>query len=180
MSVSEDSSVTMVKILPTSFTCFSISPMDADTFMVSTINHDRPFLSIDVHGNEGEFKHKLLPDKTYKINESACTYLPSTNTFVFVDKDQHTVYMCDMASGEGRVIKSDNIVKPKRVHAGPNGTVFVCSNATHAIVQISPRGDILISHDVEMYPYAVSLSGDSTRLVVSNGHFKIKLFRVSS
>ena len=78
------------------------------------------------------------------------------------------------------MIKSDEIVTPRRVHAGPNGTVFVCSNATHAIVQISPRGDILMSHDVGMYPYAVSLSGDGTRLVVANGHCKIKLFRVSS
>ena len=112
--------------------------------MVSTLNHERPVQTIDVHGNEGDFQHQLLPDKTYKIDESACTYLQSTNTFVFVESSQHTVYMCDITSGVGRAIKSDKIVLPKRVNAGPNGNVFVCSNATHDIVQISPRGDILM------------------------------------
>jgi len=184
MSVSDDSSVTLVKRLPTSFLCFTLSPVDADTFMISTINHERPVRTIDVHGNEGDFKHKLLPDKTYKTDESTCTYIPSTNTCVFVERDQHTVYMCDITSGEGHVVTSDKIVTPRRVHAGPNDTVFVCSRGTHAIVQISPRGDILISHNVDMkFPYAVSLSRDGTRLAVSNSeidNFKIKLFKVSS
>jgi len=184
MSVSDDCSVTMVKMLPTPFTYFSISPMDAGTFMVSPYNHERPVRTVDVHGKQGDFKHKLLPDKTYKIYESACTFIPSTNTCVFVDRDQHTVYMCDITSGEGHVVKSDKIVKPRGVYAGPNGTVFVCSNYTGAFVQISPRGDILMSHDVEMWaPNAVSLSGDGARLAVSNSeidNFKIKLFKVSS
>jgi len=103
---------------------------------------------------------------------------------VFVDRDQHTVYMCDITSGEGHVVKSDKTVQPMGVHAGPNGTVFACSWESQAIVQISPLGDILMSHYVDMWaPNAVSLSGDGTRLVVSNSHrgfYKIKLFMVSS
>jgi len=133
MSVSDDSSVTLVKMLPTSFMCFTVSLLDSDTFMVSTFNHEQPVQTVDVHGNEGDFQHKLLPNKTYKIDESACTYIPSRNTCVFVDRDQHTVYMCDITSGEGRVIKREKIVKPGRVHAGPNGTVFVCSYDTHTL-----------------------------------------------
>ena len=78
MSVSDDSSVTLVKMLPTSFKCFSISTLDADTFMVSTYDHKRPVRTIDVHGSEADFQHTLLPDKTYKLEQSACTYIPST------------------------------------------------------------------------------------------------------
>jgi len=157
--------------------------MDADTFIVSTYFHERPVRTIDIQGNEGDIQHKLLPDKTYGPFSSACTYISSTNTLVFSDRFQHTVYVCDLTSGEGHVIKSDKIVRPRGVCAGPAGTVFVCSGVRDTIVQLSQDGEILMTHDVDMeFPYAVSLNRDGTRLVVSNnkeGQSMIKLFHVS-
>jgi len=183
MSVSDDSSITLLKTLPTSFCCDSISSMDTDTFIVSTYDQERPVRTIDIQGYEGDIQHKLLHDKTYGIDESACTYIPSTNTLVFSDCDQDTVYMCNLASGEGHTIKSDKIVSPRRVCAGPAGTVFVCSEGTNTIVQLSHDGEILMTHDIGMLPFAVSLNKDGTRLVVSNwtdGQDTIKLFHLSN
>jgi len=183
MSVSDDSSITLLRTLSTSFCCINISSMDADTFIVSTYFHERPVRTIDLQGNEGDVQHKLLPDKSYVLFESACTYISSTNTLLFSDWNQNTVYMCDLTSGEGHVIKSDKIVRPRRVCAEPAGTVFVCSEDTHTLVQLSQDGEILMIHDIGMAcPYAVSLNNDGTRLVVSNftkGQNMIKLFHVS-
>jgi len=158
--------------------------MDADTFIVSTYDHERPVRTIDLQGNMGEVQHKLLPDKEYGLFYSACTYISSSNTLVFSDMDQDTVYMCDVASGEGHVIKSDKIVSPRGACAGPAGTVFVCSGATGTLVQLSQDGEILMTHDIDMEsPYAVSLNRDCTRQVVSNsqeGQNIIKLFKLWS
>jgi len=94
------------------------------------------------------------------------------------------VYMCDLTSGEGRVIKTDKIRTPKSACAGPAGTVFVCSGDTQSIVQLSPQGDVLMTNNVGMMsPYAICLSRDDTRMAVSNsagGQKMIKLFMVSS
>jgi len=156
--------------------------MNADTFMVSTYYHERPVRTIDLQGNVGDIQHKLLPDKSYGLFESACTYISFTNTLVFSDRFQHTVYMCELTSGEGHVIKSDKIVEPAGVGAGPAGTVFVCSECTNPLVQLSQDGEILMTQDTGMDSYAVSLNRDGTRLVVSNWtdqQKKIKLFHVS-
>ena len=127
MSVSEESTITLYKTLNTSFKCSTISPLDTGTFIVTTVDNPRPVRTIDVHGNEGEIQHKLLPDKSYgKYFVSACTNVQSTKTIVFTDRDQHTVYMCNITSGEGHVIKNDKIRSPTGVCAGPAGTVFVC------------------------------------------------------
>ena len=183
MSVSDDSSITMLRTLSTSFCCYSISSMDTDTFIVSTYFHERPVRTIDIQGNEGDIQHKLLPDKAYGPFESACTCISSTNTLLFSDWNQNTVYMCDLTSGEGHVIKSDKIVRPRGVCAGPAGTVFVCSAVTNTLVQLWQDGEILMTHDIGMdMPHAVSLNRDSTHLVVSNsaeGQHMIKLFHVS-
>jgi len=73
--------------------------------------------------------------------------------------------MYDITSGEGRVIKSDKIHSPRRVCAGPAGTVFVCSGDS----QLSPQGDVLMTNDVGMKrPTAISLSRDGARLAVSS------------
>ena len=183
MSVSDDSSITLLKILSTSFVCINISSMDADTFIVSTYNHERPVRTIDLQGNVGDIQHKLLPGKAYDPFSRACDYISSTNTLVYSGRFQHTVYICDLTSGEGHVIKSDKIVQPTCVCAGPAGTVFVCCGGTSTLVQLSQDGEILMTHDVGMgRPYAVSLNRDGTRLIVSNnkeGQSMIKLFHVS-
>jgi len=181
MSVSENSTITMLKEITTTFTCDSISLLDVDTFMVGTYDHRPPVCTIDVDGNEAEVQHKLLPDKTYTFCASACSYIPSPETILFTDRAQHTVYMCDIRSGEGRVITNDKIRAPRGMCASSNGCVFVCSNYSDSIVQLSLRGDVLMAHDVGMYgPRAISVSTDGSRLVVSSlhGQRKIKLFNI--
>jgi len=90
-------------------------------------------------------------------------------------------YMCDIKSGEGRVITNDKIREPRGMCASSNGCVFVCSDSD-SIVQLSLRGDVLMAHDVGMYrPCAISVSTDGSRLVVSNGavgQSKMKLFNI--
>jgi len=184
MSVSKESNITVQKTLTTSFESSTISPLDADTFVISATNHPRPVRTITIQGREGDIQHRLLPDRTYTTKNSACTYIPSTNTIVFTDQCQHTVYMCNITSGEGHVITTDEIRSPRHVCTGPDGTVFVCSAITNSIVQLSREGQVLMTHKVDMfYPSALSLSKDGTHLVVSNSHvdnFKIKLFKISS
>jgi len=89
--------------------------------------------------------------------------------------------MCDLTSGEGHVIKNDKIRGPRGVCAGPGGTVFVCSGDTRSVVQLSPQGDVLASHSVDVrIPHAVSVFKDNTRLILSNssGRTRIKLFSI--
>jgi len=184
MMVSKTSAITLHKTLTTSFACSTIALLDADTFIVGTINHQHPVRTVSVQGQVGDIRHKLLPDQIYNMHQSSCTYVPCTKTVVFSDRDQDTVYMCDIKSGNGRVINSDKIRQPKRVCAGPAGTVFVSSGNTHSIVQLSHQGDVLMSNNVGMkLPTAISLSRDGTRMVVANavgGQTMIKLFMVSS
>jgi len=184
MSVSGDNTFTLLKTLFTSFNCGSISLLDGDTFILTTYNHERPVRTIDVHGNEGEFQHKLLPDKNFKLATSACAYIPSTKTLLFCGRKQNTVYMCDITSGEGHVIKSKEIVEPRGICAGQNGGSFVCSEDTHCVVQLSPTGDVLTSLRVNMkYPRAVSVSRDGSFMAVSNSmdpHSSIKLFNIEN
>ena len=181
MSVSEESTITLCKTLNTSFMCSSISPLDTDTFIVTAVDNPRPVRTIDVHGNEGEIQHTLLPEKSYGYLLSAFTYIKSVNTLVFTDRDQRTVYMCDITSGKGHVIKNDNIIGPKGVCAGPAGTVFVCCTAT--VVQLSAQGDVLATHSVNVgNPWAIRSCKNGTRLVLSNALGEqscIKLFSIA-
>ena len=184
MSVSKKSNITLQKTLATTFECSTISPLDVDTFVISATNHPRPVRTITIQDREGDIRHRHLPDKTYTIHKSACAYILSTKTLVFVDTSQQTVYMCDITSRDGHVINTDNIRSPRGVCAGPAGTVFVCSGDTHSIVQLSREGQVLMTHEVDMFfPRALSLSMDGTHLVVSNSHednVMIKLFKISS
>jgi len=179
--VDKDSVITLQKTLTTSFFGGFISLLDTNTFVVSTTTHQRPVRTIDVYGNEGEIQHKLLPDKTYSTTwKSTCVYIQSTKTLVFADQDQHTVYMCNITSGDGHVIKNDKIRLPRGICAGPAGIVFVCSEGTRSVVQLSPQGDVLASHRVDDgHPLAVSVAEDGTRLVLSlYSMVQIKLYSI--
>ena len=154
--------------------------MHDDTFLVCTLEDHQTVRTIDTHGNEGDIEHLRIPDKTYTIDNSACCYIPSSQAIVFSDKEQGTVYICGTMSGEGHETVDAKIPGPKGVCAGPLGTAFVCSEYTQSIVQISPNGEVLKSHSVDMgCPRAVAISKDGSRLVVSNsthGQKMIKFF----
>jgi len=184
MFVSKESNITVQNMFTTSFGCSTISPLEADTFIIGTANHPRPVRTITIQGKEGDIQHRLLTNGTYTEYNSACSYVPYTKTLVFSDEKRHTVHMYEITSGEGHVIKHDIMQCPTGVCAGPAGTVFVCSEDTHSIVQLSREGQVLMAYGVGMlYPHALSLSKDGTHLVVSNSHadnLKIKLFKISS
>jgi len=164
LSVAGNNSITLLKTISASFSCFSISLLDRDTFLVSTVDHQRPVRTIDVHGNEGDLQHKLLPEQSYKVDKSACTYIPSTKTLVFLDTEQQSLYMCEIMTGEGRVIKNDILQDAIAVCAGPNGSTFVCCVRSHLIMELSLLGDVLTSHQAGMlFPRTVSVSKDGTR-----------------
>jgi len=184
MSVSRTNNISLVKTLTPSFVCFSIFPMEDERFLVSTVDHPRSVRTITVQGHEGEVQHAGLPDKTYKAADSMCTYIAEHKTLVFTDRQAHTVYMCNIESGRCQTVQSDKIKKPCGACPGNYGTVFVCSKDTNTLVQLSLRGEILMSHNVGMvFPLAVSLSTDGSRVAVSNcakGQKMIKVFQMSS
>ena len=184
MSVSRTNNISLVRTLRTSFHCDSISPMGDNSFVLSTFYHPSPVCTITVHGQEGHVQHAGLPDKTYKNDESQCTYIGTKNILVFTDRYNHTVYLCNIQSGSCQTVQSDQIRKPFGACPGNHGTVFVCSPLTNSVVQISLQGRVVTTHDVGMkFPYAVSLSQDGARLAVSNnlhGQKMIKIFTVSS
>jgi len=159
--------------------------MDGDRFILSTIDHPRPVRTITIHGQEGDVQHAGLPDKTYKLNESMCTYVESHKTVVFTDYNASEVYLSNIENGRCHIVHCDKIRSPKGACPGINGTVFVCSGGTGTVVQMTTQGTVLTSLDVSMeWPRVVSLSRDGTRLAVSNGvkdkMKKIKMFKVSS
>ena len=132
-----------------------------------------------------DVQHAGLPDKTYKLNESMCTYMKSHKTVVLTDLYADEVYLSNIENGRCRIVHSDKIRSPKGACPGIDGTVFVCSGKTGTVVQLTTQGTVLASQDVSMeWPFAVSLSRDGTRLAVSNSEEgkknKIKLFNVSS
>jgi len=182
LSASADSTLTLLKTITTSFNCGSISHMYDGTFLVSSLYDPRPIRTIDSHDKEEDIHHIQLPDKTYTIGRSACSYIPSSKTVLFSDRDQNTVYMCNYITGEVCETKDNLIREPRGLCLGPQDTVFVCSADTGCIVQLSAKGDVLKSHNVNMSsPRAVTMSKDATLLAVSNsvnGQQMIKLFQI--
>jgi len=77
------------------------------------------------------------------------------------------MFVCDYVSGTCQEIKDKRIRSPRRICAGQHGSSFVCSTVTRAVVQLSPDGEVVTSHEFDMLPIAVSVSNDGTRMVVS-------------
>ncbi|XP_052782810.1 uncharacterized protein LOC128219037 [Mya arenaria] len=182
LTVGSDNTFTLMKTLTTSTNCFSISPLNDRTFVVSTYNDPRPARVIDVDGKESDFDNVKFPGKTYKRGESQCTYIQSRGTLVLTDRHAHTVHMYNTVSGKSSEVKGDRIREPRGACLGPDDSVFVCSKDTISIIQISTDGDILASCDVDMwYPYAVAVSRDGSKMAVTNsagGVKQLKLFKI--
>jgi len=177
--VSRENNITLLKTLSTSFNCDSICLLDADTFLVSTYGHQNPVRTITVQGQEGELQHAGLPFTVSDAGGGACAYIPSSKTLLFSNCRNTTVFVCDCESSTCREIKDRRISLPRRICAGLHGSSFVCSEGygTRSVVQLSPDGEVVTSHEVDMRPFAVSVSNDGTRMAVS-GSFPpmIKLF----
>ncbi|XP_052782808.1 uncharacterized protein LOC128219035 [Mya arenaria] len=182
LTVGSDNTITLMKTLTTSYYCFSICPLNDRTFVVSTFDDSRPARMIDVDGKESDFDNVKFPGKTYKRGENQCTYIQSRGTLVLTDMDAHTVHMYNTVSSKVKEVKDDRIRKPRRACVGPDDSVFVCSDKTNSIIQISPDGDILVSCDFDMkFPVDVAVSRDGSRMAVINssgGERKLKLFKI--
>ena len=158
MYVSAKSCITLQKTLTTSFACSTIALLEDDTFIVGTINHQHPVRTISVQGQEGDIRHKLLPDKKYRRHESSCTYVPCTKTVVFSDIDQDTVYMCDITSGESRVIKSDKIRGLWwMINSYHCATFRPATDTSVSHAQVGGKATLYLTYDSSVVIYLVSL-----------------------
>ncbi|KAH3797562.1 hypothetical protein DPMN_151145 [Dreissena polymorpha] len=139
---------------------------------------------ISVGWVESDFDHSLtFPSKTYKLDESTCTYIQSKNTLVLTDRYAHTVFMFDTVNGTSRAVTNQNIQEPRGCCVGPGDTVLVCSENKNSIVHMTNNGNILGTYPVDMkFPGTICVSKDGTRLVVSNsavGTRKLHLYKIS-
>ncbi|XP_052783077.1 uncharacterized protein LOC128219308 [Mya arenaria] len=169
LTVNSNNTITLMKTLNTSTNCFSIYPVNDRTFVVSTIDDQRPARMIDVDGKKSDFDNVKFNRKTYKLDESKCTYLPSQDSLVLTDSQAHIVYKYNTLTGKRSELIDERIQVPRGASVGPDDSVFVCCANTNSVIQISPDGDILASCDVDMmYPYAVAVSRDGSRMAVTN------------
>ncbi|XP_052238937.1 uncharacterized protein LOC127850149 isoform X2 [Dreissena polymorpha] len=184
LSVSTDNTITLTREINTTSKFFYICCMSPSNMVVSTYDDPRPLRMISVDGVETDFDHILtFPKKTYKLNESACTYVQSKNTLVLTDRYAHTVYMNDTVNGTSRTVTNENIQEPCGACVGPGDTVLVCSKNKNSIVHLTIDGKILGTYPVDMwYPLSICVSKDGTRLVVSNCPIrvrKLQLYKIS-
>ncbi|XP_052215153.1 uncharacterized protein LOC127833768 [Dreissena polymorpha] len=182
--VSTDNTITLTRKINTTSLFFSICCMSPSNMVMSTYDDPRPVRMISVDGVESDFDHFLtFPMKTYKLDESACTYVQSKNTLVLTDRFAHTVYMHDTLKGTSRAVTNENIQEPRGACVGPGDTVLVCSKNNNSIVYLSVDGNILGTYPVNMkHPYSICVSKDGTRLAVSNsarGNTKLHLYKIS-
>ncbi|KAH3803485.1 hypothetical protein DPMN_131746 [Dreissena polymorpha] len=181
LSVSTDNTITLTRQIKTSSEFFSICCMSPSNMVVTTYDDPRPARMISVDGVESDFD--MFPMKTYKGNESMCTYVQSKNTLVLTDRYAHTVYMNDTVNGTSRAVTNENIQNPRGACVGPGDTVLVCSKGKNSIVHLSVDGNIIGTYPVDMrYPYSIGLSKNGTRLAISNGakgEKKLQLYKIS-
>ncbi|KAH3815860.1 hypothetical protein DPMN_144394 [Dreissena polymorpha] len=183
LSVSSDNVISLTRQINTSTCVFSICCMTPTTMVVSTYDAPRPVRMITHGGVESDFDRVLFNKKTYKFEESKCTFVPSKNTLVLTDRDAHTVYMLDTVKGTSRAVTHDNIQEPIGACVGPGDSVLVCSMAKNSIVHLTVDGDILCTYHVDMRsPYTLCMKNDGSRFVVSgckNGMKKLMMYKLS-
>ncbi|KAH3870487.1 hypothetical protein DPMN_033675 [Dreissena polymorpha] len=184
LSVSTDNTITLTREINTTSKFDSICCMSPSHMVVSTLDDPRPARMVSVDGVESDFDHFLtFPMKTYKVDESKCTYVQSKNTLVLTDRLAHTVYMNDTVNRTSRAVTNENIQEPRGACPGPGYTVLVCSKDNDSIVHLTIHGKILGTYPVDMrYPRSICVSKDDTRLAVSNsaeGTKKLHLYKIS-
>ncbi|KAH3812807.1 uncharacterized protein LOC127836643 [Dreissena polymorpha] len=180
LSMSPGNVIRLTKKIKTSTYVDSICCMTPTDMVVGTFNHSSPARMITHTGVESDFDHVLFEKKTYRRDDSKCTYVPSKNTLVLTDRSAHTVYLYDTVKGKYKVVTDDNIRRPRSACVGPGDTVLVCSEAKNSVVHLTVEGDILGTFPLDMQgPWALCMNNNGTRLAVSNRNKKIQLFNIS-
>ncbi|KAH3801517.1 hypothetical protein DPMN_155170 [Dreissena polymorpha] len=183
LSVSTDNTITLTREIKTSSKFDSLCCMSPSHMVVSTMDNPRPARMLSLDGVENDFDHVVFPTKTYKANESLCTYVQSKNTLVLTDRNAHTVFLYDTVKGTSRAVTNENIQEPCGCCVGPGDTVLVCSENNNSIVHLSVDGKILGIYPVDMlFPRSICVSKNATRLAVSNSPKdakKLQMYNIS-
>ncbi|XP_052783256.1 uncharacterized protein LOC128219488 [Mya arenaria] len=178
LTIDRHNTITLTKTLNTSTLCGSICHLNDRTFVVSTYYNSRHARMIDVDGKESDFDNVKFPGKSYGIDESKCTFITSRDTLVLTDRHADTVYIYNNVIAKSIELIDVRIREPRGACVGLDGSVFVCSEDTNSVIQISPDGNILASCDVDMTsPSTVTVSRDGSRMAVS-GLINMKLFKI--
>ncbi|KAH3797678.1 hypothetical protein DPMN_151263 [Dreissena polymorpha] len=169
----------------TSSNFYSVCCMSPSHMVVGTYDDPRPARMLSVDGVEADFDHFLtFTMKTYKVDESMCTYVRSNNTLVLTDRYAHTVYIYDTAKGTSREVTNENIQEPRGSCVGPGDSVLVCSMRKDSIAHLTIDGKILGTYPVDMkFANNICVSKDGNRLAVSNsarGNTKLQLYNITS
>ncbi|KAL4216711.1 hypothetical protein ACF0H5_024434 [Mactra antiquata] len=181
LNVSKTNKLTVKRTCEMNASYYSISMMNNDNFVVSTVDHIKPFRIVSISGDESEFNIKTS-SKKYPRDTNYCTFICDREILVQTDTDEDKIYIYNIESGEN-VTVSDKLVKsPCGVAVGPYDHVFVGSNSTKCLVEITPGGRVLSSHQVDMwYPRYIAISKDKKLLAVSNsakGAVKLSLYKI--
>ncbi|XP_053403330.1 uncharacterized protein LOC128558380 [Mercenaria mercenaria] len=181
LRVSKSNEITLVRTCEVTTRYGSICLKDDKNFVVGAVEDSRPFRIVSLSGEEKDFSIDFQ-NKMYSVDTSACTYIRDRNKVALTDRYNHAVFIYDTTTNTRVDVKDEQIRKPRGVAVGPFDCIFVCSNETGSIVQISPLGKIVASHKIDMrLPYRICFSKDKTRLAISNcaqGEIKLQLFKV--
>ncbi|KAH3797614.1 hypothetical protein DPMN_151198 [Dreissena polymorpha] len=116
---------------------------DGRLMVVSTIDDPRPARMISFDGVESDVDHFLtFPTKTYKLDESLCTYVKSKNTLVLTDRFANTVFMNDIMKDTSRAVTYENIQQPRSACAGPSDSVQVMPPSPAPKTGLAFHGDL--------------------------------------
>jgi len=182
LHVSHTNVITLTRSIPTTFPYYSICLMNDTTFLVSTYESRHPLRMITLAGEEKDFDG--LPQKQYEGGNSSCAYIRSKDKLVLTDRRDSTIYVYDNKNTcvTRTVVKDESIQEPRAVCVGPGDSIFVCSENTNSLVQVSASGKVLGSHKLDMeYPCTMCSSKDGKTLAVSNsvkGNKKVQVFHV--
>ncbi|KAL4216765.1 hypothetical protein ACF0H5_024488 [Mactra antiquata] len=182
VNVSKTNEIKMKRTCKVDSVYFSISMMDDEKCVVSTVDNDKHFRIVSMTGVEDDFNVQF-PSKRYTPGTNFCTYIHGQNKVVNCDRDEDKIYIYDIESGESVVVKDNLIKSPCGVAVGPYDHLFVCSAGTHSLVEITPVGHVLSSHQIDMkFPLSVAVSKDEKLLAVSNnykGAIKLSMYKIT-
>lgn len=179
--ISKSNEITQEKSFSTRSKYYSISVKDNNHFVVSSYDDTKPVRIVSFCGEEQDLNIDF-PEKKYILGGSGCTYIKSSDKIVVSDRYEDTVYIYDVHTNKRIVVKDDRIKEPIDVAIGPFGTIFVCSNRRHSVIQISPTGKIMSVQKLDMKcPRTLCVSNDKTKIAVSGnakGQEKLQLFSI--
>ena len=171
----------VIKTFKTKASYFSLDVLNEDTLVANTIECDQPAKLVTLDEEEKDIDFPF-PPKVYALGDSKTTCIPSLDILVLTDKAADKCYLWNVKENTSIVVEDERIKEPRGVCATSSGVIFVCSSATHSIVQISPKGKVLGSFQLATYcPYSVAVSRDDKKLLLfkkCERQMKLQLFKL--